>query len=608
MKHFVKILGLCALVSCAKEAPEEIFKLENVVFSVSTDAVKSSLNDHAVVWTSGADQIAIFDNVGGLVSTPFTVTDNKVDAQVRSGATAFYGLYPYDAAATISGSVIGTTLPTVQEATAGSFAPGANLALAYTTTDAMSLSFKNVGALVEFTLNDADVKSITLMGNNNEKIAGKVSIDYNGGAPSVTASEVSVTLQHADGSALASGTTYYFIVAPVTFTRGITFTLTKTDGTFATRVTSASVSFARNQFVKLGTMESLSYGNDLYAAFNAGATIEIAGVAYNKADFSGSGEIKALDSSVEAERNLSTQLSGKKAIAFLSGSTEFTSSASIIVSNELVIVNRYPTATVTYKPTKYSPLRADGSWVMKGIRIDLSSLAEGYAFNNSGTSGDAAKLHLDDCFINLNGKPIYYISSTTYGISSIRIVNTDILCANNMLINTATNSRMDAFKEVVFEDNNVFSATVRTFQVLNYANNTAQTNASDAAAWSGKMSIKNNIFYNLHSINGLFRHFRVASLEIGGNIYYSPNSDVASKSYYLFSSEQDKTVIKNTGDIVYGLSGTATWVYSGNGYGQPAGVTNALSNAAENPFTSFNTTTGAYVLKDAYKAYGPQNN
>ena len=597
------ILTLAAVVSCVKESHESGYKLSDVTFSVYADGVKSCLDDHSVVWTDGEDKVAIYDNVQGFISTPFTVISNSVSATVTEGATSFYSLYPYDAASSISGSVITTTLPAVQEATPDSFAPGANLSVAYTTISELSLAYRNVGALVQFTLDEDDVKSVAITGNNNEKISGRVSIDYNAGSPTVTASDVSVTLKHADGSTLKSGRTYYFIVAPVAFSRGITLTLTKTDGTFATRCTRGSVSFERNQFVKLGTIGSLPFGNDLYAAFNAGATIEIAGIGYNKADFSGVNEVQVLDS--DTTPDIRSAVSGKKAIVFLSGAEDFTYSSSLIINKELVLVNRNPTSDVTLKPSRYSVFRG-GTIVMKGIVFDATSVTDNYVFNNSGAESDFGKMHFDDCDLILS-KNLFAINATGYGLSSIRFLNSNIRFSGSVqLVNAGQSPCMDVYKDVLFENNVVFSAGLNSFQVLNYANATNQTNSNDASCWSGNVSVKNNIFYNVQSPNGLFRHFRVASLRLGGNIYYSPATSGTSKTYYIFSSDQDKTGIKNDGDIIYGLNG-GSWVYSGNPNGQPDGVVNTLSNQAENPFASFDAATGAYVLKDAYKSYGPQN-
>ncbi|MBQ7268863.1 MAG: hypothetical protein IJS62_03295 [Bacteroidales bacterium] len=606
MKRTAKfyLMALAALVSCAREAPETAFKMVDVTFSVSTDGVRSTLSDHAVLFTDGEDQVGIYDNIQGFLNTPRTVSGNSIDAQVTEGAAHFYSLYPYDAASSISGSTLSTALPAVQEATPGSFDPAANLSIAYTTIEEMSLNFKNVGALVQFTLDEDDVRSITFMGNNGERIAGKVSIDYNGGTPTVTASDISVTMKHADGTVMARGDTYYFVVAPVTFSRGITFVINKTDGTFATRATRTSVTFDRNRFVKLGTMSGLSFDNDLYAAFTAGATIEIAGIAYNKADFSGSGEIQALDSDADSE--LGAAISGKQRIVFLSGSAKFTNSSTVYVQKTVVLVKRYPSSpeAVVLSPGANTALQG-GSLVMKGVSLDNTTY-NNYYCNNQGYDGDFGSLHFDSCSLTL-AKPLYYMNKPAFGINSLRFVNCSInLKANLQVINAAATTAMDAYKDIVFENNVVYSSAVRNAQILNYANAASQTNAS-ADVWTGKESIRNNIFYNITSTNGLFRHFKLTLLEVGGNIYNPASSNAASKTYYLFSDTQDKAVIHNYGDVVYGLGGTATWIYSGNGYGQPAGVANALSNEAEDPFESFDTTTGAYTLKAAYKTYGPQN-
>ena len=80
-----------------------------------------------------------------------------------------------------------------------------------------------------------------------------------------------------------------------------------------------------------------------------------------------------------------------------------------------------------------------------------------------------------------------------------------------------------------------------------------------------------------------------------------------SKSYYIFSEKQDKTLISNSGDKRYLKNTASRWLYSGNANGQAAGVTNELANESADIFSSFDTNTGQYTIKAEYSAFGPQN-
>ncbi|MBR5432547.1 MAG: hypothetical protein IK119_09265 [Bacteroidales bacterium] len=619
MKEYSIVLAALAvcLFSCAKESIDEkpVFKMEEMTFSVNdNEATKTVLTGKVVNWQDN-DKVSVFDNVQNAVLGPYTILNNAVKALVTEGSTAFYALYPYDGHATISGSVIKTVIPQYQLATVDSFDPAANVSVAYSTRENGGFLFKNVGTLVSFTVDDENVEKVILMGNNNEKIAGESSIDYNGGSPSVTASHISVTMH----GSFVKGNTYYFVIAPVSFANGITLTLIKSDGTFATKCTSAAVAFARNKVINLGTLKdkTTDYGTDLYAAFNSGATIEIAGKAYNKKDF-GASEIVTLDSATNTDIYDGIGGWNKRRIAFLSGDAAFTFHGSNrwAIKQETVLISRNPANPVTVScGTKYSNLRG-GSLVMKNINLDCTALTENYVFNNAISTGanpdpdvDFDNLHFDGCTITTN-KSLYYRTRLDNGIASVRFVGCTIKIPSSTAINIISPSEsicLDVYKDIVFQDNVFYAVSLCNAHIFNYNNTAVQTHAGEASAWNCSMMVKNNVFYNVTSTNALFRQYQLASLEVGGNIYYSPSSTASSKTYYLFSENQSNDVVTNTGDVVYGLTGDAKWSYAGNSYGRPAGITNKLDNEAVNPIVSFNSSTGAYTLAAGYEGYGPQN-
>lgn len=623
-----------SLFSCTKEnmETEKEYKFVDVVFSVSAEknaatapTTKTALSDNgkAVNWSDG-DKVAVFDNIGGLVNQAFEIEKEndvyKLHAQVREGSSSFYSLYPYDANASISGSVIKTTLPQIQQAVAGSFGPGANLSVASAGTGDASLTYKNISSLIKFTLDDENVVSAMLLGNNNEKIAGQVSINYNEGEPTVEASAVSVTVKNDDGTALTKGATYYFAIAPVTFSNGFTLVLTKTNGTFAYRAVKKSVSFARKDIVDFGTLSSMEYEDDLYAAFMAGASIEIAGKTYNKKDFGGTDEIYSFNSGEKPDA-----LSGKDSkdkgifgwninrIIFLEGTAPFSWPSANLKNSEIVLISKNPSKPASITVSASVSLRDKASVVMKGLNVAISS--NNLLNNNmaSGSIGDATKAHFDGCSFTFSGdKSIFYRNDNYlgYGIASIRMVGCKVTITTNSktIFNMGSSTCLHVYEDVVFENNVFYSSNASTceLQVLSFGSG-VQQKAVDDSAWNNcSMSVKNNIFYNVTSDNGLFRHYKVASLVIGGNIYYSPSNSVESETYALMSGvAQSANAIHVSGDVVHGLDGSAKWSYAVWGSTAPAGISNKLTNETKNPISYFNSVVD-YQIDDDYKAYGPQ--
>lgn len=254
MKRFFIMFGLSFLaVACTKSEQSSIpANTYNMTFEVRSDLTKTVLNGHDVTWEEG-DKVCVFDDVNGLLTTPSTVTGNKITASIASSAQSVYSLYPYDAKATISGSVVKTTLPPVQTAVSGSFSSGANLSLAYTSVSNKSLTFKNACALVKFRIDEDGVKSVKFIGNKGEALAGTVSIDYNSGEP-IT----SFNTDNLSNSVILKGNfekdkDYYIIVVPQVLSGGFSLWIEK-EGVEKVKSTSKSVSLVRNKILDLGTI------------------------------------------------------------------------------------------------------------------------------------------------------------------------------------------------------------------------------------------------------------------------------------------------------------------------------------------------------------------
>ena len=243
------------LTACDKNAPfVDNTDPKAVSFTATFDpATRTELvAGNQVEWISG-DAISIFD---ADTNRRAVTSDNGASATFTVSLTEagpWYAVYPYDSTASISGSVITTNLPAVQTAADGTFADDLNIAVAL--SDEGRLTFKNVLGLIKFTLTSADIKSITLMGNAEEVVAGDININYNAGAPTWTSKVAnrSIFLQP-DGATFAPGT-YFFAVLPQTFASGVSFTFAKSDGTFKYIHSTKSLTLPRSTIVNVGNIE-----------------------------------------------------------------------------------------------------------------------------------------------------------------------------------------------------------------------------------------------------------------------------------------------------------------------------------------------------------------
>ncbi|MBR5132466.1 MAG: leucine-rich repeat domain-containing protein [Alistipes sp.] len=193
------------------------------------------------------------DNSGtfSLIPSGELGTGNNLDA--------IYALYPYDENATITDEgVISLTLPSEQSYAENSFGKGANTMIAVTENiEDTFLSFKNACGYLKLNLYNVDgasLKSLTVKGNNDEKIAGAATatIEF-GSVPTVVMGNdatTTVTLDCGEGIALdtsAEEATALWIVLPeTTFENGITISATDTKGGVFEKSTSNVVAITRN--------------------------------------------------------------------------------------------------------------------------------------------------------------------------------------------------------------------------------------------------------------------------------------------------------------------------------------------------------------------------
>ena len=180
-----------------------------------------------------------------------------------------YAVYPYDATISLDdiNKSMSLTLPAEQTYAEESFGRGANTMVAVTENlEDTFLSFKNVGGYLKVKLYSdaaAVVKSITIRGNNGEKISGAATVAMTyGETPQLTmatGATGSITLDCGSGVMLSSDaenpTEFWVVVPPTTFDGGITITITNTDGGVFEQTTTNAVAIERNIIQPMSAVE-----------------------------------------------------------------------------------------------------------------------------------------------------------------------------------------------------------------------------------------------------------------------------------------------------------------------------------------------------------------
>ena len=302
MKHLFGALPLAALAlsftACGNDEtfgePETMPAGNQVTMTFTANApapaagTRTSLQpgdeqgSHAVYWTPD-DVIGVYsctsegyylEEPGSLFTTDLSAAAPTATftGEATEGASQYIAVYPRDMFAACEWSSEGTmlefTLPSEQTAVAGGFATGLNPSLAMTADMGGDLTFKNLCALVKFSISggDADaLKSVTLTDLGGTGLSGTMAYMN---APSmgmelVMAVVPSVTLT----GSFTTGTDYYFVVVPSVNTdsgqpaalkNGFSLTFTRQDGTSFTKTASGGIgdtNLASGMILDLGAID-----------------------------------------------------------------------------------------------------------------------------------------------------------------------------------------------------------------------------------------------------------------------------------------------------------------------------------------------------------------
>ena len=215
----------------------------------STRAILSGTNIH---WES-EDEISLLYSSE---NKQFTLTDGAGSISGKFSGEAletgpYTAVYPYQPNASLSGDdVTNVTIPATQTATANSFDKNAALMMAQ--SNSTTLNFKNAVSFVKVTPQfDCTKIELEAAEGSSDILAGKGTLNWNGGNPKINITEETSKTITLNGS-IAKDNSYYIVVPTGTLNRMWKITFTADDGKKYTRYCSKPLTIERNKIINLG--------------------------------------------------------------------------------------------------------------------------------------------------------------------------------------------------------------------------------------------------------------------------------------------------------------------------------------------------------------------
>ena len=292
VSYIIMVVVLMTLYSCASVDRELndtlVIKRKNIdrfyaIMEQSAPETKVFADEKMrVLWNSG-DMISIFNQSTYNSQYAFSGEDgdnagsfNEISGgEFHSGnpLSNIYAVYPYSDNNNIEndGNLITLYLPSEQMYQAHSFGVEANAMVAV--SDNHYLAFKNLGGYLQLRLYGKKVRvsSITIRGNNGEKISGKASVAASmGTSPTVTmdASAHDAIKLICDppvqlGISAQQYTDFWFVIPPVSLKNGFTVTITDELGGVFQKTTNSSLTIFRSTVEWMGALEVIPNYDDV---------------------------------------------------------------------------------------------------------------------------------------------------------------------------------------------------------------------------------------------------------------------------------------------------------------------------------------------------------
>ena len=256
---------LLAFAACTEEFSELIPSSSvktTIVASFDDNKTKTTLDTsegaHSTISWSADDAISVFTAKASDGGSKFTTADGGAEAtfvgEIASGASKFFGVYPYREDVSFDGSKTFTTLlPSVQQAVENDFDPASFISVASTTSgdaSALQMCFFNVCGGLRFTVDEPGITKVVFKGNNGEDLAGTLSINAsNAKEPeAIIKSNASSSVELVADGSFIPGEFYYITFLPQVFGKGFTLDFYKGSSKYTTTTTGALATFKRSVF------------------------------------------------------------------------------------------------------------------------------------------------------------------------------------------------------------------------------------------------------------------------------------------------------------------------------------------------------------------------
>lgn len=439
---YALMLVLCMgfTVSSCKKIDEDLKEDETKTVEITSitatlsPITKTELEDgYKVLWSPG-DKISIFvgNESASFISTntePAATADFSGSLYIPYSDSpsfapqshVYYGVYPYSEQTTMVDGVVKTPLSSEQIAVAGSFAD--DLAIAVGHSSNQTMSFNNVCGLFEFTLGREDVTQVSFRANNDQALAGMLSIDTDAVATVDGSGAKTVTLSAPEGTYFLKDTPYYFVLAPAVLPDGFTLNFT-TDAGILTKQISKSVEIKRSV---IGYMTEVDKGAEpAYVPF---ADPLFKAYCVENFDADGDGEIsfeEALD--IESIYFVTTEDSPRA--SSLSGIEYFSNLVSLDFSGQNVesidLSQNTKLVFLNCPSNPLSSLDVSNNTALKTLNVSGSDIASLDVSNHSALTSLGASMCSSLTTINASNTPALktFSSPLCPALSSIDITNT----------------------------------------------------------------------------------------------------------------------------------------------------------------------------------------
>lgn len=370
---------------------------------------------------------------------------------------------------------------------------------------------------------------------------------------------------------------------------------------------------------------------DLYAAYEEGTEIIIAGQPFTKADDTeaiclkssenpniasfihekGSETVSKLILFLEQDDETGFTISTFKGI--LEGAETDINTAKVNTGCDLVITSRHTDSPVTITPSN-SSLTIGGNFIFNNLVMDMTNVS-GYFMNSANIKADQEYYIVNGCKVLNVKKPFIYYNSPNFAFRNVLITDNifDIEAGGIQFFNFGSAVYIEKFLKVAFDNNIVMTKTAGGFgiTIFNYNNPGNGVHENGCAM---ELSICQNTFYNMRSQNPIFRLYDIKSCTMQWNIFCDTRNDAANAAYFLqlFNKTPATEPVLNVSDnICFGLKYWALahsngyWIHDTDENGD--NVDRPISaNVAENPLETADLDNFVFTPKAEYKDYGYQ--